>query len=177
MLLQENEAATKVQEGKIFHLPKECLTWAGVDFPLHDDDMEEDEEYEEEEEEQEEEEEVDVQEKEEQEEERGRGGEKGEEKQEEDEKEQEEDEKEQEEEEEASTYLASNSQKYTWVTRDQPYKSKENFYVMLFLYNTILFSLMLTHCKMNISIEQAEAELGQAQPILRQRLKLEDFDQ
>ena len=43
MLLQENGAATKVQEGKIFHLPEEFFTWAGFGFPLHDDDKEEDE--------------------------------------------------------------------------------------------------------------------------------------
>ena len=57
MLLQENGAATKVQEGKIFHLPEEFFTWAGFGFPLHDDDKEEDEKEEGEEEDEKEEEE------------------------------------------------------------------------------------------------------------------------
>ena len=57
ILLQENEAAIKLQEGKIFNLHQDFLSWAGVDFPLHDDDKKEDKDEEEEEEEDEKEEE------------------------------------------------------------------------------------------------------------------------
>ena len=60
MLLQENGAATKVQESKIFHLPKD-LFYIGFGFPLHDDVKEEDEKEEgEEEDEKEEEDEEEV---------------------------------------------------------------------------------------------------------------------
>ena len=54
MLLQGNGAATKVQIGKIFTCPKTFFTWAGIDFPLHDDNKQREDEEEKEEEEEEE---------------------------------------------------------------------------------------------------------------------------
>ena len=56
MLLQENGAATKVQKGKIVHLPTDLFHMGSIDFPLHDYDKKEDEEEKEEEEDEEEEE-------------------------------------------------------------------------------------------------------------------------
>ena len=49
-------SATKVQKGKILHFPKDRLSLAGFDFPLHDDDKKEDKDEEEEKEEEDEEE-------------------------------------------------------------------------------------------------------------------------
>ena len=51
MLLQENGAASKEQEGKILTCPKAFFTWAGIDFPLPDDHKVEGEEEEEQKEE------------------------------------------------------------------------------------------------------------------------------
>ena len=38
--LSDNPATSKqsCKTGKIFHLPQDLFTWAGIDFPLHDDD-------------------------------------------------------------------------------------------------------------------------------------------
>ena len=48
MLLQENGAATKVQEDKILTWPNTFFTWAGINFPLHDEEDKEEKEEEEE---------------------------------------------------------------------------------------------------------------------------------